>query len=188
VPHLTATVAHDGTVHVYDLRRREELFKTGVDADHLRRVHEVRLFRDRSHYYLMLNRELRPQDGLAGPAAPNAVGGLRTLPAHGALYAFHRGSGALHWYSEVKGQHLILERFEESPLLLFSAVVQRADPKSPAPVFTVTAVDKHTGKVVRRSADFAPITSPVHMVQISPAAGTVDLITRHWKMRHTIAE
>jgi outer membrane protein assembly factor BamB/tetratricopeptide (TPR) repeat protein len=187
VAHLTATVARDGTLHVYDLHRRAELFKGSIDADHLRRVHEARLFQDRSHYYLMLNRELRGQDGVAGAAVPNAVGGLRTLPAHGALYAFHRG-GTLHWWTEVKTQHLILEQFEESPLLLFSAVVQRANPKSPAPVFTVTALDKQTGKVVRRPADFEPITSPVHMVQLNPAAGTVDLITRHWKMRHTVTD
>jgi len=185
VPHLTATVGLDGKVHVYDLRRRAELFAAEVDADHLRRVYEVRLLQDHSHYYLMLNRELRPRDEVAGPALPNAVGGLRCLPAHGQLYAFHRG-GALHWASEVKAQHLILERFEESPLVLFSAVVQRT--KAPGPVFTVASIDKRTGKAVWPLKDYAPITSPVHMVQINPGTGTIDLVTRHWKMRHTVAE
>ncbi len=187
VQHLTATVARDGKVHVYDLRRRAELFAAQVDADHLRGANEVRLFQDDSHYYLMLNRELRARDGLAGPALPNAVGGLRTLPAHGHLYAFHR-NGALHWASELKGQHLILEQFEASPLLLCSAVVQRADPRSPAPVIAVTNLDKHTGKVVWRPTDYAPITSPVYRVQIDPAAGTVELVTQHRRLRHTTAE
>jgi outer membrane protein assembly factor BamB len=187
VPYLMATVGRDGKVHVYDLRRRAELFHAEVDADHLRGVNEVRLFQDDAHYYLMLNRELRARDGVAGPALPNAVGGLRTLPAHGHLYAFHRG-GSLHWASELKAQCLVLEHFEESPLLLFSALVQRADPRSPAPMLTVTSLDKHNGKVVWRPTEYAPITSPVHRVQIDPAAGAVELITQHRKLRHTVAE
>lgn len=191
VPHLTATVARDGKVRVHDLRRREELFKAEVDTDHLRGVYEVRLFQDRWHYYLLLNRELRARDAVAGPPAPNAVSGLRTLPAHGALYAFHRGTGSLHWSNEVQTQHLLLEGFEDSPLLLFSAVLQRV-PRTPGaappPVFTVTSIDKHTGKAVWQSKDYEKITSPVHMVQINPATGTIDMISRNWKMRHSIAE
>jgi outer membrane protein assembly factor BamB len=190
VPHLTATVARDGKVRVYDLRRREELFKAEVDTDHLRGVYEVRLFQDRWHIYLLLNRELRARDALVGPPAPNAVGGLRSLPAQGALYAFRRGTGSLHWSNEVRAQHLLLERFEESPLLLFSAVVQRTqgNPPPTGPVFTVTSIDKRTGKTVWLAKDYAPITSPVHTVQINPATGTIDMISRHWKMRHSIAE
>jgi outer membrane protein assembly factor BamB len=187
VSHLTAIVGSDGKVHVYDLRRREEIFKAEVDPDDLRGFIEARLIQDRSHYYLMLNRAVRPRDGLAGAAIPNAVGGVRCLPANGRLYAFRR-NGSLHWASEVKGQHLILERLDESPLLLFSAIVQRADPRSPAPVFTVASIDKATGKAQWPIKDYTPITSPVHMVQIDPATGTIDLVTRHWKMRHTIAD
>jgi outer membrane protein assembly factor BamB len=187
VPHLTATVARDGKVHVYDLRRREELFKGEVDAEDLRGVTDVRLFQDHWHYYLMINRDVRARDGLAGPAMKNGVSGLRCLPAHGRLYAFRR-NGSLHWASEVKGQHLILERLDESPLLLFSAVVQKTDPRSPAPVFTVASIDKATGKAQWPLKEYTPITSPVHMVQINPATGTIDLVTRHWKMRHTVAE
>jgi outer membrane protein assembly factor BamB len=190
VPYLTATVERDGKVRVYDLRRREELFKAEVDTDHLRGVYEVRLFQDRWHTYLLLNRELRARDAVVGPAAPNAVGGLRSLPAHGALYAFRRGTGSLHWSNEVKAQHLLLERFEESPLLLFSAVVQRTqgNPPPTGPVFTVTSIDKQTGKTVWLAKDYAPITSPVHTVQLNPATGTIDMISRNWKMRHTVSE
>ncbi len=73
VSYLTATVARTGQVHVYDLRRRAELFQAQVDPDLLRGVHEVRLFQDRWHYYLLLNRELRGRDGLAGPACPTRL-------------------------------------------------------------------------------------------------------------------
>jgi outer membrane protein assembly factor BamB len=187
VPHLAATVARDGKVHVYDLRRREELFKAEVDPDDLRGVTEVRLFRDRWHYYLMLNRDVRLRDGLSAPALTNAVSGVRCLPAHGRLYAFRR-NGSLHWASEVKGQHLIMERMDELPLLLFSAVVQKTDPRTPAPVFTVASIDKETGKAQWPLREYTPITSPVHRIQINPATGTIDLVTRHWTMRHTIAE
>ena len=80
VPYLTATVARDGKVCVYDLRRREELFKAEVDPDDLRGVTDVRLFQDRWHYYLLLNRDLRARDGLAGPG--DAERGQRgALPA-----------------------------------------------------------------------------------------------------------
>ncbi|HEX5271411.1 MAG TPA: PQQ-binding-like beta-propeller repeat protein, partial [Gemmataceae bacterium] len=187
VPYLTATVARDGRLRVYDLRRREELFKADVDPDDLRGLTELRFFQDRWHYYLMMNRAVRARDGLTAAAMPNAVSGVRTLPAHGRLYAFRR-NGSLHWASDVKGQHLILERLDESPLLLFSAVVQKTDPRSPAPVFTVAGIDKATGKALWPAREYSPITSPVHMVQINPATGTIDLVTRHWRMRYTVAE
>jgi outer membrane protein assembly factor BamB len=187
VPHLTAAVARDGKVHVYDLRRREELFQAAVDPDHLRRVSEVRLVQDRWHYYLLLNRPFTGRDGVAGPTVANAVGGLRCLPAHGYLYAFHHG-GSLHWFSEVKAQQLLLERLDDSPLLLFSAAVQRADPRSPAPVFTLTSIDKHNGKTVWAPKDYTPVTSQFHRIEINPAAGTIDLISRNWKMRHSVVE
>jgi outer membrane protein assembly factor BamB len=183
VPYLAAAVARDGKVHVHDLRRREEVFKAAVEPEHLRRVSEVRLFQDRWHYYLLLNRPFTGRDGVAGPPMPNAIGGLRCLPAHGYLYAFHR-DGSLHWFSEVKAQQLLLERFDESPLLLFSAVVQRANPRSPGPVFTVTSIDKHTGKTVWLPKDYTPVTSQVHRMQIDPATGTIDMISRNWRLRH----
>jgi hypothetical protein len=135
----------------------------------------------------MINRNVRDRDGLSGPAMPNAAGGVRCLPAHGRLYAFHR-NGSLHWVSAVKGQHLIMERLDESPLLLFSAVVQKTDPRTPTPVFTVASIDKATGKALWPQKEYAPITSPVQRVQINPATGTIDLVTRHWTMRHTISE
>jgi outer membrane protein assembly factor BamB/tetratricopeptide (TPR) repeat protein len=187
VPHLTATMASDGKVQVYDLRRRAKLFGCAIDPDHLRGVNDVVLCRDDSHYYLMLNRPPRAHDRLVGPALPNAVGGLPTRPANGYLYAFYP-DGSLHWANEIKAQHLILEQMEQSPLLLFSAVVQRADPRSPAPVFTVTSIDKHTGKTVWLTKDYTPITSPIHRVQIDAAGGTVELIGRHWRFRHTTAD
>jgi len=122
----------------------------------------------------------------------NAIGGIRSLPANGSLYAFHRTSGALHWASEVKTQQLLLEQIEDSPVLLFSALLQRtpAGPAAPAPgpVFTVTSIDKQTGKVLWLPKDYASITSPVHRVEINPATGTIDMISKHWKMRHVLVE
>jgi outer membrane protein assembly factor BamB/tetratricopeptide (TPR) repeat protein len=188
VPHLTATIERNGKVHVFDLRRRQEVFQGQVDPDHLRGVHEVRLFQDRSHLYLMLNREVRGRDGLAGPATPNALGGMRCLPAHGRLYAFRRG-GSLHWQNEVKGQYLILDRMDELPLLLFSAVVQRTGAQARGPEIAVASIDKATGKTMWPEAkDYAPANSPVYRIQFNPAAGTIDLVAVHWKMRHTVTE
>jgi outer membrane protein assembly factor BamB len=188
VAHLIATVARDGSTHVYDLRRRVESFKAPVEPDHVRDLQDVRLFQDRWHTYLLLNRHLRGRDGLAGPPEPNAVGGLRCLPAHGYLYAFQRGTGSLHWRTEIKGQQLLLERLEDSPLLLFCAVIQRANPRATGPVFTVTSLDKHTGKTIWSPQDFTPATSPVHRIEIDPATGTIDMISRTWRLRHISLE
>ena len=107
--------------------------------------------------------------------------------AHGRLYAFRR-NGSLHWISELKGQYLFLERLDELPLLLFSAVITRANPRSPGPVSTVMSVEKHTGKTVWPSQDFTPVPSPVHRIEINPAAGTIDLISRNWRLRHVAVE
>jgi hypothetical protein len=116
---------------------------------------------------------------------------LRSVPANGYLFAFHRGSGSLAWSSEVKAQQLLLERFDESPLLLFAAGVQRiaarGKPSLP-PALTVTSIDKHTGKAVWPPKDYVPITSQVHRVEINPATGSIELVSRNWKLRHIINE
>ena len=187
VPHLTAAVERSGKVHLWDLRLREELpIKGQIEPEHLRGVQEVRLFRDDTHYYLMLNRELRSTDNVAGPATLNAVAGMRGLPAHGYLYAFRRDNGLRHWFNEVRSQYLILEQFEQSPVVMFSAVVQRTNMRSP--VLTFTTIDKNTGRMLWPPTDYALSVSPVNRVEINPAAGTIDLVTLRWKLRHTIAD
>ena len=48
------------------------------------------------------------------------------------IYAFDRATGAFNWNSKALSQVLLLDHFEESPVLLLSATVQRQGPGGPA--------------------------------------------------------
>jgi outer membrane protein assembly factor BamB/tetratricopeptide (TPR) repeat protein len=185
VPHLTATVEPDGKVTVYDLRARRALYSTTVEKEHLREVNEVRLIQDRMHHYLILNRGITPRDQVA-QFLPNLAPGMRSVPVNGHIYAFGRGSGSLHWYCwDMQTQQLVLDRFEESPLLLFTSQIQRTNGTM---VVVVDAIDKHSGKSLWTRKDMAATGNPFHAVQFNAAAGTVELISRNQRMRHSVTE
>jgi hypothetical protein len=185
VPYLSATVEPDGKVRVYDLRARRELYTTTVEKEHLREVNEVRLVQDRMHHYLILNRPVSPRDQVAQFLA-NLAPGMRSVPVNGHVYAFGHGSGSLRWYCwDVQTQQLVLERFEESPLLLFTSQIQRT---TGVMAVVVDAIDKHSGKSLWVRKDMAPTGNPFHAVQFNAAAGTVELISRNQRMRHTVTE
>src|SRR5207253_3187630 len=69
-----------------------------------------------------------PKDGTQGPY-PN-VAGLRSVLVNGKVYAFDRQTGKYNWYvpegdQMVVSQMLLLERFQDLPMMLFTAKFNR---------------------------------------------------------------
>ena len=68
--------------------------------------------------------------GVAGPAdvatnvvgdpSPNISGSVKWTEVSGMIYAFDRTTGALNWNSKALSQSLLLDHFEESPVLLLT--------------------------------------------------------------------
>ena len=130
VPELAAVAAPDGTVTVVDLEAAKELVRLNVDPKHLDKVTRGVLLRDRTQYYLAFQgSDTAPN--VVGDPNPNLIPLEKWTPVSGMIYAFDRATGAFNWNSKALSQVLLLDHFEESPVLLLSATVQRQGPGGP---------------------------------------------------------
>src|SRR5262249_21601779 len=94
-----------------------------VLASHMQAgIQDILLLQDADQYYLVLNTS-PPVNNVNNPGRPLGpwpnVQNLRHASVGGYVYAFHRTRGTLNWYWEVPAHVLVLERFEELPVLLF---------------------------------------------------------------------
>ena len=86
---------------------------------------------------------------------------------------------------------LLLDRFEESPVLLLSALQQRPIPGVPlgnvVQMTSTCSIDKRTGKVLYRQ-ELPDNNNPdqFYLLDVDVRTGTVDLINSSMKLHHTI--
>ena len=145
------------------------------------------LLRDRRQYYLAFQgSDTAPN--VVGDPSPNLTSAERWTPVSGMIYAFDRATGALNWNSKALSQVLLLDHFEESPVLLLSATVQRQGPAGPgcAQVTQATStrsIDKRTGKVLYRK-ELPNANNPFIDMEIDVRTGTIDLIGAVLILRH----
>jgi outer membrane protein assembly factor BamB len=186
VPELLAVAAPSGAVTLFDLKEQRELHKFTVDPKHLDKVQSGTLLRDRTQYYLAFQ---GPNDmGAAmmfGDPGP-IVMGMSATPVNGMLYAFDRASGELCWHSKLLNQAILLERFDDLPVLLCTAMTYRTLPGGNGfPVTLVRSLDKHTGKIrYNREIPNFNQNEFFHSIQVDARAGTIDLIGNTLKVRH----
>jgi len=187
VPELTAVAAPDGTVTVVDLAAAKERVRLNVDPKDLDKATRGMLLRDRTQYYLAFQgSDTAPN--VVGDPVPNLNPVERWTPVSGMIYAFDRATGALNWDSKALSQVLLLDHFEESPVLLLSAAIQRQGPGGPGGAqvtgaITTRSIDKRTGKVLYRK-ELANANNPFGALEIDVRTGTIDLIGGAMKLRH----
>ncbi len=180
-PHLAGFVTRGGTLRVFDLHDRREVLTGQIEAEHMQGVTAAELLRDRDHYYVLLNRQPKAGGGPSPGPTTGLAGGLRCLPADGTLYAFRR-DGKRHWHNDgVRAQRLMLEHFEESPVILFTSSRARPDGNVTS---SVVSIDKRTGKSLLLNKQLPPGTAPFHAVRLDPAEGTIDLVGHNLTIRH----
>src|SRR5262249_46352983 len=119
---LAGVVEPGGKVTVFDLRARREVLQATVEPAHLDKGHDGLRRRDGGGFYVVLNRQAEGNaaGGVQGPFAN--LGGLRAAPVNGMVYAFHP-DGTLNWRTvePILNQMLLLEQFEDLPVLVFTA-------------------------------------------------------------------
>ena len=109
------------------------------------------LLDDAGQFFVVLNKpNEQPMLGGAGSSNFNT---MRSAPVNGFVYAFDKVSGRMDWWVQVATQTLLLEQFQQMPMLLFSAVYKTpaGGPGSVANVTATLSIDKRTA---------APVGSP----------------------------
>ncbi len=185
-PELLAYVDPKGVVTIVDLRLGREVFQANVAESHLNKVHSGLLLEDAGQYFVVLN---KPNEG--SPPASNFVT-MRSAPVNGMVYAFDKPTGRMDWYVQVSTQMILLEQFQQLPMLLFSANcrVPAGGPGSVANVVATLSIDKRTGK--RLWDSHGESTQPpfargaFYALRIDAKSGTIDLVAANYRLRHVI--
>jgi hypothetical protein len=185
-PHRIGIVEPKGSVAVIDLNRRQEIAHLMLDARHLDKATGGHLLADRERFYVALQGPADPALKMLDGPNPGFSGGLAAVPVNGRLYAFDRQSGARRWVSELPAQMLLLEQFEELPILVCSASSTRtnpADANNNLQVIATRSLDKHTGKLLYNREVWQNIDL-FHTLRVDPGSGAIDLIAATYKLRH----
>lgn len=181
VPHLLILDTHTGR----DLLRAELPGQIPAQS-------EATVLADDYHLYLACNKTNRGNvPNLVLPNGRQILGYgifLRNVPIEGPLVAFDRSTGKVHWQSDLPAQRLILERFEESPLVL-CASWQRVPLDNQNRRFIdqtlIHAVDKRNGQVQECETT---LRSQIHQVRLDRQRGIVELVAGNFRVVFEVAE
>jgi outer membrane protein assembly factor BamB len=186
-PKLAGVVEADGKVTLVDMGDGREIFHAALLPSHLQGVKTVLVLSDNSHYYLALNQPPQRQTEAMGPWN-NVTYTLRTRDVNGYFYAFDRETGKLSWRSSgpVAHQKILLDEFNDLPVVLFIARYQKpvAVTNTYTHVCGILSFDKKTGKRLYDKEVGSGRLQPFHTLKVDRQAGTIDLISNTWRLRH----
>lgn len=180
VPNVVAVAEPNGQVQALSLTTGERLFSTSVDASPTATVPPLYLLADALHWYLayaLPGEDDRQPARLFGPAYASPA--LRTIRVNGPLLALDRTTGEFRWRADVPPQGLILEQFEELPLLLFASVrevrVQRGNNQGHyRNLSALLVLDKRDGRVIEASESSNGTVYTA--LRVDAGAGRIELI------------
>lgn len=190
---LAGVVDPEGNLSVFDIRSQKEVLKTRVKAEDLEKLTEAWVLADRNLIYVLLNRPPEPIPGIQGGLLSNIHPVLSSLPASGTLHAFDRAGGKMRWSNAVTNQQLLLEQFDESPLLIFTVKYAKLENmRIWRQVQVVEVIDKSTGKFVwpppGKKEMMHNNQQPFHALRIDAKRGVVSLEQLNFQMRITAEE
>src|SRR5262249_12733525 len=112
---------------------------------------------------------------------------MGSLAVNGPVYAFDRTNGKTRWVNTVSNQQLLLEQFNDSPLLLFTVKYAKLENMRVwRQVQVVECIDKHTGKFVWPAPGKKEMAhnnqSPFHALRCDAKNGLVELEQFQFKM------
>ncbi|QJW93535.1 outer membrane protein assembly factor BamB family protein [Frigoriglobus tundricola] len=151
-PEWTGFVKPDGTAEVYAVKTGELVTRLKIDeknvAAQMKACVGAQVLADAERFYLILDRD--PVAGSTNGTRPVHMYNyymLRSQRVNGPIYAFDRGSGKRLWtYADVlENQWLALEQFNDMPVLIANAAVQRENNQV---VHSVVVIEKERGRLV----------------------------------------
>ena len=149
------------------------------------------LVADRELIYVVLNQPAEPPPGIQGGVLSNIHPTMGSLPVNGWVYALDR-AGKLRWRNTITNQQMLLEQFDDSPLLLFTVKYAKLENMRVwKQIQVIEAIDKHSGKFVwpppaKREMQHNN-QQPFHALRIDSKNGVVELEQFQFKMRFELA-
>jgi hypothetical protein len=167
------------------------VLQTRVAVNDLEKITEAHLLQDSERFYLTLHRPPDPAVNPWGGPWPNVINGIRCIPVNGTVHAFERASGKLKWKVETANQMLLVEQFQDLPILLFTARSQRAANAAGGinrgggimQVAATKSFDKRTGKLLYDKEQNNQ-ANQFYALNVNVRTGTIELVGYNIKIIH----
>lgn len=173
-PTILAAVKSTGEFELLDLESGQIRAMESLAEEEIRRSSEIYVVADYDAVYLILNQ---------GRVTVYSES-LPSVRVHGKVLAFNRISGKRLWEQEVANQNLLLEDFQHSPVVIFSARTYRRNGNYWSS--NVLAIDKRSG---RKLADESTVAnSDFRGLTINNADRFIELRTYNERVRLTALE
>jgi outer membrane protein assembly factor BamB len=190
VSDVSAVLTPKGEVFVFETRTGKEIKTLAIKAAHREGVTKASLIGDAASFYV----------ALAGPPDPKLrifdngmyqFSDMRTATVNGMFYIFDRESGEVRAATRVMNQQVVLNRFEELPIVLF-ATTQTREVGAPGSgqqflYLSTLSIDKQTGKRLFSKDAQNNNGENFHTLWVDAQAGLIDLIANNSRVRHQVA-
>ena len=197
-PNLTGWIDPNGRLVALDARTGTELLNTNVAQGRLpvaeaRNLREPLLMADKDRFYVALNHSVDQTQIAGGILGNNFKQGVRSRTVNGWVAAFYRNDGpvqvgrktyqahkgelAWHSTSQIESQLLVVEQFDQMPILLMTCRRSHLSKGfQPRVESAITALHKETGKAVYESGWRPGTTWQYVDLQTDARRGVVNLI------------
>ena len=187
-PRLAGIAEPDGKVTALELPSGKELLQTRIQGSDVDKVQSIHLLQDRGQFYVLCNRPVNQAVNPWGMPIPAlmATTGLRSLPVNGNVYAFFRESGKLNWQRAMPSQCLVLEQYQDMPMLLFATQNRSQVAMGGVQMnVSVQSIDKGTGKLQTPSSlSNLPNGTQFHSLNVDLRLHKVELVAYNMKITH----
>jgi hypothetical protein len=198
-PDLIGAIEPGGKVRVVSLSQKKEVLTVQLDKDNVEKVQAdkaqgIYLLRDANYYYVAVH-------GPADPDVPTTNGytgvqpnlqtnlGLRAVPVHGEVIVFNAKGprkGERNWQATVHNQMLLIDQFEDMPMMLFTARYSKTPggPFRGNQIYMATGVsyEKRTGKMLWTNENLVNSGQNFHSLVRDPANRKIDFISQSTKV------
>ncbi len=196
-PHLTGMVEADGHIKIINLKSGKAVVDTranpGIYKPEPQRfagATSVNLVSDRQDYFVTVNGPPNQQIMQFGGPMSNLMPGtgLRCLPVNGWVFAFNGATGKERWHDQVPNQMLVLEHFDEVPMMLFTSryqsFVQVGLGRQVRQVVAVRSIQKSNGKLLYASPADGLNINQFHALNVDAHSGKIEFISYNLKITH----
>jgi outer membrane protein assembly factor BamB len=188
---LGGVVEPNGKVTVVDLTTLKPVLEAQMKPEHIANLESAQLIRDANSFYIACNDKLEDKLLIANTLMANTLPGtgIRSIPVDGYLYSFSAKTGELDWYNLCKTQMLILDEFENLPVVLLTSRYTRwtdANRFQQMAMVALRSYDKRTGKLLwDRTEQNTGRYQQFHSIKVDTRAGRVDLKSYNLRWTHT---
>ena len=131
---------------------------------------------DDDHIYLLVN-------GRDNSGVHYFGDNLLSIRVHGVVYAWNRSDGKLAWQQEVKNQHLVVDRFRSTPVMLFVSRSWKQKGNLNYSTLSIHAIHKQSGKTLHSSTTPTMYGGGFHSIQVNPSEPSIELKSHNMRLR-----